>query len=429
MLFRRARGVGGFAVAHFLGDGSGARFHRRVVHARGFAARFEGSGVGVEFGFDAVAAAIERFFQDAQLFQFLQGVGEPIFDFRVKAVFLVEVHRHVQERAGRREPEAVAEAGADGFEGIEQAVEVGFPDVAAIDNAEGDDFGRRQQVNQLVDFAGGVDGVEVGAIDRQIVQEIEVVAEVAEVGGEQDFRRGAVQLVVGGFYRLAPVFVQGGNQAGFVNLYPFGTGLRQFVQQLFVNGQQALQQGEAVAVILALAEPEVGDRADDDRLDAFHAERLCFFNLVKQTLRVEFEAGVRVKFGDDVVIVAVEPFGHLASSYACALVNRAAEEGVQLVAAAFIGAFRQVAEGNAHVEHMVVKGEIADRDEVKTGLVLPMARAQRFSDVLQFGGSGLAFPVGFLREFQFTFRADTRKAEVVDDSHGYSLIGQRKGAL
>ena len=49
-----------------------------------------------------------------------------------------------------------------------------------------------------------------------------------------------------------------------------------------------------------------------------------------------------------------------------------------------------------------------------------MARAQRFSDVLQFGGAGLAFPVGFLRKFQFTFRADTRKAEVMDDSHGYS---------
>ena len=425
VLFRRARGVGGFAVAHFLGNGCGARFHRRVVHARGFAARFERGGVGVEFGFDAVAAAIERFFQDAQLFQFLQGVGEPVFDFRIEAVFLVEVHRHVQERAGRREPEAVAEAGADGFEGVEQAVEVGFPDVAAIDNAEGDDFGRRQQVNQLVDFAGGVDSVEVDAIDRQVVQEIEVVAEVAEVGGEQDFRRGAVQLVVGGFDRLAPVFVQGGNQAGFVNLYPFGTGLRQFVQQLFVNRQQALQQGEAVAVVLALAEPEVGDRADDDRLDAFHAERLRFLDLLQEALRVEFEAGVRVKFGDDVVIVAVEPFGHLAGGNASALVQRAAaargtEEGIQLVAAAFVGALRQVAEGNAHVEHMVVQGEIAHRHKVKTGLVLPVAGAQRFGDVLQFGGGGLALPVGFLREFQFTFRADTRKAEVMDDSHGYS---------
>ena len=231
--------------------------------------------------------------------------------------------------------------------------------------------------------------------------------------------------MIGRFHRLAPVFVQRGNEAGFVDLYPFRASLRQFVQELFVHRQQALQQGEAVAVVLALAEPEVGDRADDDRLDAFHAERLRFLDLLQEALRVEFEAGVRVKFGDDVVIVAVEPFGHLAGGNACALVNRAtaargAEEGVQLVAAAFISAFRQVAEGNAHIQHVVVQGEIADRDEVKTGLVLPMARAQRFSDVLQFGGAGLAFPVGFLRKFQFTFRADTRKAEVVDDSHGYS---------
>ena len=125
------------------------------------------------------------------------------------------------------------------------------------------------------------------------------------------------------------------------------------------------------------------------------------------------------------MIVTVEPFGHLARSHACAFIQRAtaargAEEGVQLVAAAFIGALRQVAEGNAHVEHVVIKGEIADRDEVKTGLVLPVACAQRLGDVLQFGGGGFALPVRFLREFQFTFRADTRKAEVVDDSHGYS---------
>ena len=122
----------------------------------------------------------------------MQGVGEPVFDFRVEALFLVKVNRYVQERAGRRKPEAVAEAGADGFEGVEQAVEVGFPDVAAIDDAERDDFGRRQQVNQFVDFAGGIDGVEVDAIDRQLVQEVEVIAKIAEVGGEQDFRRGAV---------------------------------------------------------------------------------------------------------------------------------------------------------------------------------------------------------------------------------------------
>ena len=125
------------------------------------------------------------------------------------------------------------------------------------------------------------------------------------------------------------------------------------------------------------------------------------------------------------MIVAVEPFGHLAGGNASALVQRAAaargtEEGIQLVAAAFISAFRQIAEGNAHVEYMVVQGEIAHRHKVKTGLVLPVAGAQRFGDVLQFGGGGLALPVGFLREFQFTFRADTRKAEVMDDSHGYS---------
>ena len=330
----------------------------------------------------------------------------------------------MQQRAGRREPEAIAEAGADRFEGVEQAVEVGFPDVAAIDHAKRDNLGGGQQVNQFVNFASGVDGVEVDAINRQVVQEVEVVTEVAEVGGEQDFRRGAVQFVVRRFHRLTPVFVEGGDEAGFIHLHPFRARLCQFVQQLFVNRQQALQQGEAVAVVLALAEPEIGHRADDDRLDAFHAERLCFFDLVEQALRVELEAGARVKFGDDVVIVAVEPFGHLASSYACALVNRAAaargaEKGVQLVAA-FMGALRQVAEGDAHVQHMIVKGEIADRDVVKTGLVLPVAGAQRFGDFLQFGGGGFAFPVGFLREFQFTFRADTRKAEVMDDSHGYS---------
>ena len=201
--------------------------------------------------------------------------------------------------------------------------------------------------------------------------------------------------------------------------------MRQFVQQLFIDRQQTFEQIEAVAVVLALAEPEVSDGADDNGFDAFHAECLRFLNLIQQTLRVELELGVLVEFGNDVVIVAVEPLGHLAGGHTSALVDGAAaargtEKRIQLVATAFISALWQIAEGDAHVEDVVIQGEIADRHMVKTGLILPVARAQGFCHLLQFSGSAFAFPVGFEGKFQFAFGADARKTKVVDGCHTFS---------
>ena len=257
------------------------------------------------------------------------------------------------------------------------------------------------------------------------MQEVEVVAEVAEISGEQDFRHGTVQLVISGLDRVTPILIQSGDQRGFIHLHPFRPRLRQFVQQLLIDRQQAFEQVEAVRIILALAEPEVSDGADDDGFDAFHAERLRFLDLIKQTLRIEFELGVLIEFGNDVVIVAVEPLGHLASGHASALVDgtaaaRGTEERIQLVATAFIGALRQIAEGDAHVEDVVIQREIADRHMVKTGLILPVARAQGFRDLLQFSGGAFAFPVGFEGKFQFTFGADARETKIVDGCHTFS---------
>ena len=265
----------------------------------------------------------------------------------------------------------------------------------------------------------------MNAIYGQVVQEVEVVAEVAEISGEQDFRHGAVQLVISGLDRVTPILIQGSNQRGFIHLHPFCPRLRQFVQQLLIDGQQAFEQVEAVRIILALAEPEVSDGADDNGFDAFHAERLRFLNLIKQTLRVEFELGVLVEFGNDVVIVAVKPLGHLASGHASALVDgtattRGTEKRIQLVATAFISAFRQIAEGDAHIEDVVIQREIADRHMVKTGLILPVARAQGFRHLLQLGGGAFAFPVGFEGKFQFAFGADARETKVVDGCHTFS---------
>jgi hypothetical protein len=78
---------------------------------------------------------------------------------------------------------------------------------------------------------------------------------------------------------------------------------------------------------------------------------------------------------------------------------------------------RQVAQGEAHVEDLVVEGEIADRHPVELVLVGPVALAQLGALRLQLVAGGFALPVGFLRELQLALGADAREAEIMGGDH------------
>ena len=71
-------------------------------------------------------------------------------------------------------------------------------------------------------------------------------------------------------------------------------------------------------------------------------------------------------------------------------------------------------------QHLVVPGEIADRQQFDTGILLqlPVLGAQAGAHLAQTGLGQFAFPVGFQRLLQFAVAANARETEVVGQCHG-----------
>ena len=70
-------------------------------------------------------------------------------------------------------------------------------------------------------------------------------------------------------------------------------------------------------------------------------------------------------------------------------------------------------------QHLVVPGEVADRQQVDAGvfLQLPVGSAQLAADLVQGCLIEIAFPVGFEGFFQFAVSADARETKGVGHGH------------
>src|SRR3569623_1680898 len=79
---------------------------------------------------------LQSLFQNGELVEFLYCECKPRVDFRVQLGFVREVHRHVQQRTGGRDPKAVTQARVERSEALEQIVNIGSPDVAPVDDAQ-----------------------------------------------------------------------------------------------------------------------------------------------------------------------------------------------------------------------------------------------------------------------------------------------------
>ena len=206
-------------------------------------------------------------------------------------------------------------------------------------------------------------------------------------------------------------------------LHPLG---RQFGQDLLVDDQQAIQQFEAgEAALFLLAKPQVGDGAQQHRLDR-QPKGLGLFHLVKDLAPAQLEALVTVKFRHQVVVVGVEPFGHLGSGRRRAGRRTATghpEQGVEVgVAVAVTG--RHGVYQQASTQHLIVPGKIPHRQQVDPGgtLGLPVALTQALAHGDQLGLGGFATPVGFEGKFQLALGADTGKAQGVCEGHRFHSL-------
>ena len=88
------------------------------------------------FASETERAVIQRSYARLGRAIFLQRESEPGFDLGIQFLLASEVYRHMQQRTGRCNPQAIPQSLGERLQPIEHGTEVGLPDIAAIDYAQ-----------------------------------------------------------------------------------------------------------------------------------------------------------------------------------------------------------------------------------------------------------------------------------------------------
>ena len=89
---------------------------------------------------------VDGFGQNRHFFALLYGKRQPAFQLVIQLVFTGQVHRAVQQRAGRRHPQAITKTLVGVLQRFEDFFQIGAPDVTAIDHTQRQHLIGRQAV-------------------------------------------------------------------------------------------------------------------------------------------------------------------------------------------------------------------------------------------------------------------------------------------
>ena len=420
VLFLRAFGVGRAALAVLVGDRGGAALDRGVVDARGV--RTIGHRLLVVRQHGLVELAVGGVGQEHDLVEFFFGEGEPVLELVVELGFAAQGHRRMQQRTARAHDQTPrANLALDGLDRGERAFQIGLPDIATIDDADGqiflvvqprsDDFG-------LLDTAHRID---MQCCDRQRREQLHVVGKLAEVVRDHDLdavdlREPRISLLDD--RALGVVQVQ--RKDRLVDLQPFGAVRGQFLGDLDIDLDQRIGQIELVQIraVGDLAECQISGRANHHRLGD---DALCLGlgKLVEDLRADELKRRVLGELGDDVVVVGIEPLGHLAGDRALSAARHVEGDVDIHVAAVPAKTLGHVADQTRQAQDLIVEGEIVGRDQIDAGRLLlgPVGAAQFRARGLEPGVIEIALPVGLGRLLEFAAFADTGEAQVVGYGH------------
>ena len=316
----------------------------------------------------------------------------------------------MQQRARAGDPQTVAQFSLQRLDSFQNFVQVGAPNVAAVDNAGRQNF---VVVGKCIQLLRSAYQVDVQAVNRQGFQQSSVFGNRTEVSAQQDFGAYFAQSSVNVFVCFYPLFRQVNSQSRLVDLNPLGTGFNQSSQDFNVNRQQFRQQAQTVEFNSAFffTNPQESQRTNNGRF-GFQTQSLGFLQLLNVVFGVGFEFGIGVEFRHQVVVVGVEPFGHFDSELVFVTTGQLEELFQRQVLAVEAETGRDGTGGNLQVEDVVVESEIACSNEIGVGgsLVFPVFLAQVFSNSQQFLLADFFAPVFFLCEFQFAEGTDAREA-------------------
>lgn len=221
----------------------------------GGATGLDGAGIIGQLGLNRLVAEVEGLGEDVDLLALLLRVSEPVKDLGLlgsEALLEAEGDGSMEERAAGGNKDAVSTVGLDSSLGeLEGGIEVGLPDVATIDQTEREHLGRLQVGNDVLELLGSTDKVNVETSNVDVLDEGDVGANAAKVGGDQD-----LELVTDGSQASVGSVVLGNDsrsgvadEAGLINLDPVGTGLGELGEELLVDGKDLGQEREKVKTV------------------------------------------------------------------------------------------------------------------------------------------------------------------------------------
>ena len=334
-------------------------------------------------------------------------------------------HRHVQQRARGRDPQAIAQARLQRLQPRQDAAQVAAPDVAPIDHAHRQHRLRRQRGQPRVELLRRPHQVDVEALHRQLCGQHGVVGRGVEIGGQQQLQAGRGQLVVRGLEGGQPVGRQVQAKHGLIHLHPLHTALLEAREEAAVGLHQAGQQAEAVKTraggglgAMHLGQPQEADGPQDDGL-GHKALGQRLIDLVEQPVHAAVKGGVRAQLGHEVVVVGVEPLGHLHGGLVGATTGQFEVLRQRQALGVETEACGQGAQCGRERERGVVPGEVAHGHLGQARLTLqgPVALAQGAAGVAQLRLAAVAAPEAFQGELQLAVRAHARESQGVCVCH------------
>ena len=308
---------GGLAVVHLRSDRGLAGLDSGVVGAGGGGTGLNRLGVGLELLTDSGGAFGDSLSDHDNLGGLLNSEGEPVADLSIKGLLAGESVGDVKEGAGGGNNDTVlAELLNSILDLLNGGLEVGLPDVTAVDNTGGEDLLRAESGDDSVELLGVADQVDVDRVEAlQVGEDIDVVDDVTEVGGESDAgtlgTEGTnllVRRLEGGLGLLSKVE----DEDGLVNLDILGASGLELGQKLDVERKELVKQRDRVngLVTVGLTESQEGDGTKDDGAGD-DASGLGLKELNNGLgLGSELELLVVLESGLHVVVVRVEPLDH-----------------------------------------------------------------------------------------------------------------------
>lgn len=304
------------AVIVVWGDLRLALLDGRVVGALGGGTSLDGLGVGLKSLTNGGWTLGDGLGNDSDLGSLLDSEGEPIGDLCIQLLLAGESVWGVEEGGGGGNNDTVLANLLDGgLNDLNGTLEVGLPDVATINDTDGEDGLWADGLGDLIQLLWVADQIDVDSIDV-LWKSIKVVDDITEVGSEDNLWDGITKsgkLLVGWLEGSLDIGWEIEDQGWLINLDGLGTGSLELLEEVDVDWDKLVKQRDWLDGLSTvwLSEVKEGDWSDEDWA-GLDTSLLGLKELVDGLWALgQLELLVILEGWLDIMVVRVEPFDHL----------------------------------------------------------------------------------------------------------------------